>query len=75
MFKLARKTATENGRDPDALEMTTGGQGAIGSNALAEVKTLAEMGVHRVIVPAFLFYRDTVSALAAYGEAVIAQTP
>ena len=74
LFKLARQTASESGRDPNALEMTTGGRGAIGPNALAEVQTLAAMGVHRVVVPAFLFYRDTVSALAAYGEAVIAQT-
>lgn len=73
MFRLARQTATENGRDPDALEMTTAGKGAVGSNALAEVQTLADMGVHRVVVPAFMFYRDTANALAAYGDAVIAQ--
>ncbi len=73
LFKLARQTAVENGRDPEALEMTTGGRGALGPNALGEVQTLAGMGVHRVVVPAFLFYRDTASALAAYGAAVIAQ--
>jgi probable F420-dependent oxidoreductase len=28
LFGLARRTATENGRDPDALELTTGGRGA-----------------------------------------------
>lgn len=32
------------------------------------------MGAHRVVVPAFLFFRDTASALAAYGETVIAQS-
>ncbi len=74
LFKLARKTATENGRDPDALEMTTGGRGAVGPNALAEVQALADVGAHRVVVPAFLFFRDTANALAAYGEAVIAQS-
>jgi len=37
------------------------------------VQALADMGVHRVVVPSFLFYRDTVNSLAAYGEAVISQ--
>ncbi|MCE9623347.1 MAG: LLM class F420-dependent oxidoreductase [Actinomycetia bacterium] len=74
LFKLARRTAAENGRDPDALEMTTGGRGAVGPNALAEVQALADLGAHRVVVPAFLFFRDTANALAAYGEAVIAQS-
>jgi hypothetical protein len=55
------------------LELTTGGKGAIGPNALAEVQALRDLGAHRVVVPAFLFYRDTAAALAAYGEAVIAQ--
>ena len=73
LFKLARETAKASGRDPDAIEMTTGGRGAVGANALAEVQALADIGVHRVVVPSFLFYRDTVNALAAYGEAVIAQ--
>ena len=73
LFKLARQTASDNGRDPDAIEMTTGGKGAIGPNALSEVAALAKLGVDRVVVPSFLFYRDTAAALAAYGEAVIAQ--
>jgi len=73
LFKLARRTASDNGRDPDAIEMTTGGKGAIGPNALSEVAALAKLGVDRVVVPSFLFYRDTAAALAAYGEAVIAQ--
>ena len=73
LFKLARRTATESGRDPDALEMTTDGRGALGPNARAEVHAFADIGVHRVVVPAFLFYRDTTSALAGYGEAAITQ--
>jgi probable F420-dependent oxidoreductase len=72
LFSLARRTASESGRDPEALELTTGGRGAIGPNALAEVQALRDLGVHRVVVPAFLFFRDTAAALAAYGEAVIA---
>ena len=62
-----------NGRDPGAIEMTTGGNGAVGGRALDEVGQLAALGVARVIVPAFLFYRGTAEALARYGEEVISQ--
>lgn len=73
LFTLARQTAVDSGRDPAALEMTTGGRGALGPNALAEVQALADMGVHRVVVPAFLFYRDTAESIAAYGDAVVSK--
>jgi len=70
-FELARATAREHGRDPDAIEMTTGGNGAVGGRALDEVKALADIGTGRVMIPAFLFYRDTVNSLARYGDEVI----
>lgn len=73
LFDLARRTAVEHGRDPAAIEMTTGGQGAVGSRALDEVKALAEIGTDRVIVPSFLFWADTADALARYGDEVIAK--
>lgn len=72
-FDLVRSTAEAHDRDPDAIELTTGGGGAIGSGALAEVEALRALGVDRVIVPAPLFYRDPVEGLAAYGEDVIDQ--
>ena len=71
LFKLVRSTAVENGRNPDAIEMTTGGNGAIGSNALDEVKALADLGVARVMLPAFLFYSNGDDALARYYDEVI----
>jgi 2-methylisocitrate lyase-like PEP mutase family enzyme len=46
----------------------------VGGRALDEVKALADIGVSRVILPAFLFYRDTAAALARYGEDVISKT-
>ncbi len=73
LFDLARSTASAAGRDPDAIEMTTGGNGAIGPGALDEVAALAELGVDRVIVPSFLFWKDTADALARYGEDVISK--
>ncbi len=73
LFTLARDTATEHGRDSARIEMTTGGNGAIGTNALDEVKALADIGTDRVILPSFLFFRDTADALSRYGDDVIAR--
>ena len=72
-FDLVRRTAVEHGRDPDAIEMTTGGRGAVGGRALDEVKALADIGTHRVILPAFLFYGDPAGTLARYGDEVISR--
>lgn len=72
LFDVVRASAEEHGRDPDAVQLTTGGRGAVGSRAAEEVAALAAMGVSRVIVPAFLFWDDTEAALARYGEEVIA---
>lgn len=75
LFELARSTARDEGRDPDAIEMTTGGNGAVGDGALDEVKALAELGTDRVILPSFLFWNDTADALARYGDEVIDKAP
>jgi probable F420-dependent oxidoreductase len=74
LFELARATAREHGRDPDAIELTTGGEGAIGDGALDEVKRLADIGTDRVIVPGFIFWGDP-DAVARYGDEVIANAP
>jgi probable F420-dependent oxidoreductase len=73
LFDVVRATATEHGRDPGAIEFSTGGNGAIGSGALDEVAALADIGTTRVILPAFLFWEDTADALARYGDEVIAR--
>ncbi|MEZ5383558.1 MAG: LLM class F420-dependent oxidoreductase [Microthrixaceae bacterium] len=73
LFDVARAAATEHGRNADALELTTGGNGAIGGGALEEVKALADLGATRVVVPAFLFWQDTEAALGRYGDEVIAK--
>ncbi len=70
LFDEARQAAAAAGRDPAALELTSGGNGALGPGALDEVGTLAAMGVVRVVVPAFAFWGDP-EALARYGEEVI----
>ena len=70
LFELTRATAKEEGRDPKAIEMSTGGNGAIGDGALDEVKALADLGTDRVIVPSFVFWGDP-DSLARYGDDVI----
>ena len=69
-----RTTAVEHGRDPDAIEITTGGNGALGSGALDEVKKLADLGVSRVIIPPLAFdVQGQKDAFAKYGDEVIAR--
>jgi probable F420-dependent oxidoreductase len=55
LLDVMRAEATAHGRDPDAIEITSGGDGALGSQALDEVKALADLGVSRVIVPPLAF--------------------
>jgi probable F420-dependent oxidoreductase len=71
-FDLVRETAREHGRDPDAIEFTAGGA-TIGSGALKAAQELADVGVDRIMVPAFAFWGDTADALKRYGDEVIAQ--
>ncbi len=53
------------------IEITCGGNGVFGPGALDEAAALAELGVDRIVVPSFLFWKDTAAALAAYGDEVI----
>jgi len=73
LFDIARSAAVDAGRDPSALEMTTGGNGAVGPGALDEVEALSKMGTDRIIVPSYLFWKDPEGALARYGVEVIAE--
>lgn len=72
-FEMARTAAREVGRDPSAIEMTTSALSLGGPSALDDLKSLADVGVDRVMLPAFVFYRDTAAALARYGEEVISR--
>lgn len=73
LIEIARTSATEAGRDPGAIEVTAGAYSGGGQQGLDEVAALAELGVDRVVVPAFLFWRDPAADLARYGTDVIAQ--
>lgn len=75
LIGVMRATAVEHGRDPDAIEISAGGRGALGSKALDEVKALADLGVSRVIVPPLAYDPEGQrTAFAQYGEEVIARS-
>lgn len=71
LFDVVRASAEQHDRDPASVQLTTGGNGAVGSRALDEVAALADLGVERVMVPSFLFWDDPEAALHRYGESVI----
>jgi len=75
LITVMRETAVEHGRDPDSIEITAGGNGALGSKALDEVKALADLGVSRVMVPPLAYDPDGQrTAFAKYGDEVIARS-
>jgi probable F420-dependent oxidoreductase len=75
LIDVMRTTAKEHGRDPDAIEVTAGGDGAIGSGALDEVKALADLGVSRVIIPPLAFDPEGQrEAFGRYGDEVISRS-
>jgi probable F420-dependent oxidoreductase len=75
LIEVMRAEAVAHGRDPDAIEITAAGNGALGDKALDEVKALADLGVARVMVPPLAFDPEGQrSAFARYGEEVIARS-
>jgi probable F420-dependent oxidoreductase len=75
LIAIVRQTAEEHGRDPDAIEISSGGDGALGSGALAEVEALREIGVSRVTIPPLAFDpAGQEEAFGKYGEEVIKQS-
>jgi probable F420-dependent oxidoreductase len=74
LITIVRDTAVEHGRDPDAIEISSGGNGALGSGALDEVKKLADMGVTRVIIPPLAFDPEGQrEAFSRYADEVISR--
>jgi probable F420-dependent oxidoreductase len=71
LFAIARSTAARAGRDPDAIEMSTGGAAATGSIGRDEIRALADIGTDRILVPSFSFWRDPAGELARYADTII----
>jgi len=74
LVSVLRAAATEAGRDPDSIELTSGGEDALGPNALDGVARLADLGVERIVIPPLAFDAGNIrDALARYGDEVIAK--
>ena len=74
LVSVMRAAATEAGRDPDSIELTSGGDDALGPNALDGVARLADLGVERIVIPPLAFDAPNIhDALARYGDEVIAK--
>ena len=72
LMGVARRSAEDHGRDPDAIELTVGGM-TFGSDAVDTIKGLEDAGAHRVVVPAFAFWGDTADGLKRYADEVISR--
>jgi alkanesulfonate monooxygenase SsuD/methylene tetrahydromethanopterin reductase-like flavin-dependent oxidoreductase (luciferase family) len=74
LFDVMRATAQENDRDPDAIEITTGGAAAFAPDPVEALKELEDMGVSRVVIPPLSFDVDGIGpALEQFGQNVIAK--
>ncbi|MEZ5279869.1 MAG: LLM class F420-dependent oxidoreductase [Acidimicrobiales bacterium] len=65
---IVRQTATDCGRDPDAIEITFSVQGLMGDDPAGSVEELEAAGVNRTMLPALLFHRDFEESLPMWAE-------
>ncbi|MFZ4518309.1 MAG: LLM class F420-dependent oxidoreductase [Microthrixaceae bacterium] len=75
LLTVMREAAEAAGRDHAAIEVTSWSPGIFGDDPVGACEELAAQGVTRVVVPAFLFAKDTADALADFGERVISRAP
>ena len=74
LFAIMRQTAEKAGRDPDAIELTTGGAAAFAPDPVEALGELAEMGVTRVAIPPLTYNPTKIGdGLGQFGENVIAK--
>lgn len=57
LVDVVRQTASDAGRDAAAIEITASHPGLFGDDPAAAVEEAASWGVHRLVIPAFLFAR------------------
>lgn len=72
LFDIVRQTAADAGRDPGAIEFTTGSAGVFGDDPVGAVEEMTALGVGRLIIPGHKFINPTVTC-AEFGEQVIAR--
>ncbi len=74
LFDVMRAAAVEADRDPDAIELTTGGAAAFAPDPIEALHELEQIGVSRVVIPPLSFNPAKIAdALGTFGEDVIAQ--
>lgn len=73
LFDIARQTAADHGRDPSAIEMTSSHPGIFGDDAAAAIEESASWGMHRMIVPGFMFIGRPAEKMAPFAELIAAQ--
>jgi hypothetical protein len=75
LITRARQEAEDAGRDPDQLEITARWTKKAGDlDDLDMLRRLDDMGVHRVVVPAWVFDTgDLTGSLERLGERVLSQ--
>jgi len=74
LFDIMRAAALDHDRDPDAIEITTGGAAAFAPDPVAALKELEEIGVDRVVIPPLSFDVEGIGpALEQFGQHVIAK--
>ena len=75
MIDIVRQTAAAHDRDPYAISITFGSPAIFGDDPVGAAQELAELGVSRVIVPAFLLRKPSErDAMEAFAERVIKPT-
>jgi probable F420-dependent oxidoreductase len=78
LIELMRRTARDHGRDPAAIELTTGCPGALpnsGTDPRAAVEACISQGVDRVVLPLTPFLPDLEAKLQEFSEKVMRQFP
>jgi probable F420-dependent oxidoreductase len=70
LFDIARQTAADHGRDPETIEMTSSHPGIFGEDSAAAVEEAASWGMHRMIVPGFMFLGDPAEKMAPWAELI-----
>jgi probable F420-dependent oxidoreductase len=70
LFDIARQTAADNGRDPEAIEMTGSHPGLFGDDPGAAVEEAASWGMHRMIVPGILYHGSPADKMAGFAEVI-----
>ncbi|MCU0269044.1 MAG: LLM class F420-dependent oxidoreductase [Acidimicrobiales bacterium] len=71
LIDITRQSAAAAGRDPAAIEITAWSMGLFGDDPLGAVQELEAQGVDRVVLPAFVFLKDTSDTLEGWAERVI----